>query len=138
MESSNDISLLAPCGINCSVCMVYLRERNKCPGCRGPDDNKPISRTGCKIKNCTTFCKGDAEFCFECEDFPCKRLKGLDKTYRTKYSMSIIDNLENIREFGIVEFLENEITRWTCAKCGGTVCVHKGYCYSCGERKLND
>lgn len=132
MSSLNDISLIAPCGMNCSICMAYLRERNKCPGCRGPDDNKPISRTGCKIKNCTAFRKDEALFCFECEDFSCKRLKSLDKRYRTKYHMSMIENLENIKKLGIEGFLENERTRWTCSKCGGTICVHRGCCYSCG------
>ena len=135
MSSSNDISLIAPCGMNCSICVAYLRERNKCPGCRGPDDNKTISRTSCKIKNCTTFLKDDVQFCFECEDFPCKRLKQLDKRYRTRYHMSMIENLENIKKLGIVEFLENERSRWTCSKCGGTICVHRGCCYSCGEQR---
>ncbi|MBA7556802.1 hypothetical protein ES705_49522 [subsurface metagenome] len=23
---------------------------------------------------------------------------------------------------------------WTCSECGGIICVHRGYCYQCGER----
>ena len=26
--------LIAPCGMNCAVCLGYLREKNKCPGCQ--------------------------------------------------------------------------------------------------------
>ncbi len=29
--------------------------------------------------------EGKLRFCFECESYPCKRLKALDKRYRTKY-----------------------------------------------------
>ena len=44
--------LIAPCGMNCGICMAYLREKNKCPGCRVIDINKSISVQKCKIKNC--------------------------------------------------------------------------------------
>ncbi len=135
MAKSNEKLLIAPCGMNCSICMAYLREKNKCHGCRESNLNKPVTRTKCKIKNCTFFKKSDAQFCFECSDFPCDKLKHLDKRYRTKYNMSMIENLENIQKLGITAFLENERTKWTCSKCGGTICVHKGCCYSCGEQQ---
>jgi len=125
-------SLIAPCGMNCELCMAYLRDRNKCPGCRGPDDNKSITRVKCKMKNCEVFKNGDAEFCFECEDFPCDKLEHIDKRYRNKYHMSMIKNLKSIRDFGIDNFLIDETEKWTCPKCGGTICVHRGYCYGCG------
>ncbi|KXS43386.1 MAG: hypothetical protein AWU59_1128 [Methanolobus sp. T82-4] len=134
MESRTEVLLIAPCGMNCGTCVAYLRHRNRCPGCRGPDDKKSVTRLDCRIKNCAVFHKENADFCFECGNFPCDRLKHLDKRYRTKYHMSMIENLENIRKSGIVEFMENEKIRWTCARCGGTICVHRGYCYDCGEK----
>lgn len=115
--------------MNCRVCMAYLRERNKCPGCRGSDVKKPITRVECKIKTCKFLNK----FCYECEKFPCDNLKNLDKRYQTKYHMSMIENLENIKKFGLEEFLVNEQIRWTCTECGGTICVHKGVCFNCGN-----
>ncbi len=133
MESSNEFSIIAPCGMNCGVCMAYLRERNKCPGCRGDDTNKTVTRLRCKIKTCEVFEDENIEFCFECGDFPCDNLKHLDKRYRTKYHMSMIENLENIKNSGLEKFLEDEKVRWTCSECGGTICVHKGYCYDCGK-----
>ena len=45
-------SLIAPCGMNCGICMAYLREKKKCPGCRVADTNKAITVIRCKIKNC--------------------------------------------------------------------------------------
>jgi hypothetical protein len=127
--------LIAPCGMNCGICMAYLREKNKCPGCREIDINKPVTRAKCKIKNCATFQEAKSKYCFECDNFPCGNLKHLDKRYRTRYHMSMIENLENIRELGIRRFVGNEKVRWACSECGGTICVHKGYCYVCGERQ---
>jgi hypothetical protein len=134
MESSNKFSLVAPCGMNCEICRAYLREKNKCPGCRGVDTNKSVTRVRCKIKNCEVLKNENAKFCFECGNFPCENLKHLDYRYRTKYNMSMIENLENINNFGIKKFLKNEDVRWTCSECGGTICVHTGYCYSCGKK----
>jgi len=125
--------LLAPCGINCRVCIAYLRETNQCPGCRINTVKKPITRTQCKIKNCHELHKKNLEFCFECRTFPCERMKQMDKRYRTKYGMSTIENLEHMKKSGVREFLKNEKIRWTCLHCGGTICVHRGYCYTCGK-----
>lgn len=133
MDLSNKFSLVAPCGMNCGICRAYLREKNKCPGCRGDDANKPVTRVRCKIKNCEFFKREKTNFCFECESFPCENLKHLDNRYKKRYNMSMIENLENIRNLGIKKFLENEDIRWTCSKCGGTICVHNGYCYSYGK-----
>lgn len=127
-------SLIAPCGMNCGICRAYLREKRKCPGCRASDENKPFSFcVNCIIKNCDELKKHDAKFCFECEKLPCPRLKQLDKRYRTKYNMSMLENLENIQKYGIRKFVKNEKIRWTCSKCGGIICVHGGYCFNCEE-----
>ncbi len=136
MDILDNINLIAPCGMNCAICMNYLRERNKCPGCRGPDKDKRVTRVKCKIKNCEVFNDKDTGFCFDCENYPCEKLLHLDNRYKTKYNMSMIENLEFIKTWGIKNFLDNEKIRWTCDECGGTICVHKGRCYSCG--KINE
>ena len=133
MDSEDKSFLIAPCGMNCGLCMAYLRDRNKCVGCRGPDDNKAITTLRCKIKNCEVFKMGDAKFCFECEDFPCDRLEHIDKRYRNRYHMSMINNLKSIMTNGLEKFLEDENEKWTCSKCGETICVHKGKCLNCGK-----
>jgi hypothetical protein len=132
------LSLIAPCGMNCGICYAYLREKDKCPGCRLFNAKEPVSIARCKIKNCEIIQKGKVKYCFECDNFPCKNLKHLDKRYRTKYNMSEIENLEYIKKNGIRKFISNEKTRWACSKCGGTICVHKGYCYSCGKKKYQN
>jgi hypothetical protein len=124
--------LIAPCGMNCRLCYAYTRDKNTCPGCRGDDSDKPKTRIHCKIKNCEKIKQGNVRYCFSCERFPCAGLDHLDERYRTKYGMSMIDNLENMRKFGIRQFIRNERERWTCPKCGQMLCVHKPQCTSCG------
>jgi hypothetical protein len=137
MESLNKISLVAPCGMNCGNCMAYLRDKNTCPGCRMEDPNKAVSILRCKIKNCEVLQQGNAKFCFECDSFPCKQVKHMDKRYRTRYNMSVIENLENIQRLGIRKFVANEKIRWACPECGGATCVHRRHCYNCGKTIIN-
>jgi hypothetical protein len=76
------------------------------------------------------------KYCYECPDFPCPRLKRLDKRYRTFYRMSMIENLEYIRANGIKKLLEREEAKWRCPECGGVICCHNGICFSCGLERL--
>lgn len=57
MTGTMEPTLIAPCGINCGICRAYLREKNKCPGCRLFNAQEPVSIARCKIKNC--FSKRD-------------------------------------------------------------------------------
>jgi hypothetical protein len=116
--------------------MAHLRERNKCPGCRGSDAGKPITRIRCKIRKCEKRGKGGGKFCFRCQELPCDTLQRLDKRYRAHYHMSMTENLQDIKKLGVMRFLENERLRWICAACGGTICVHKGSCIACGRTKF--
>ncbi len=125
-------ALIAPCGINCGVCLAFLRTSSRCPGCRVDDPRKPKTRTGCRIKTCAAR---RGPFCIGCADFPCQRLQHLDRRYRTKYGMSMIDNLRRIEAVGVRRFAEEERVRWTCGACGATICVHKPSCLICGQRR---
>ena len=130
-KSYIDSSLIAPCGMNCGICLAFLREKNKCSGCWFDNEQKPKHCIMCVIKNCDLLAKTSSKFCYECEKYPCTRLKQLDKRYRTRYHMSMLENLTNIRDSGLTNFLKSESKRWTCSSCGGTVCVHRGYCMEC-------
>ena len=124
--------IIAPCGMNCGICIGYLREKNPCGGCFKKDDpNKPKSCRSCSIVNCKFLEKTTSNFCYDCEKYPCTRLKQLDKRYRTKYKMSMLENLENIKKLGLETFIKNEKKRWKCDNCGGTLCVHREFCLSC-------
>lgn len=124
---------IAPCGMNCSLCRAYGRERKPCLGCRSDDSTKTITRLTCRIKKCEKLIEGGIGFCFDCGDFPCETLCHLDSRYRTKYGMSMIENLKSISKSGINEFAKKENVRWACRQCGEMVCVHKPACCSCGR-----
>ena len=45
--------MIAPCGLDCSICKHALAETSPCAGCRGPNDNKPdFCSVGCGIILC--------------------------------------------------------------------------------------
>jgi hypothetical protein len=117
-EEKNDKNLIAPCGIDCGVCKAHLRANNPCQGCRCAEQNKPKTRVNCKIRLCE---KRKGDFC-DCNEFQCERLAHLDKRYREKYGMSEIENLKNIHENGIDEFIKNERKKWLSEK--GVLCIH--------------
>jgi len=130
---SFDKSLIAPCGMNCGTCIAYLRDKNKCPGCRVYSADKAISIQRCIIPKCVHLDKTDSKFCYDCEKYPCKRIKQLDNRYITKYKTSFIENLTMIKEKGIEKFLVFESKRRTCPKCGSILSVHRDYCLICAK-----
>ncbi len=126
-------ALIAPCGMNCRLCYAYMREKDPCPGCRGNDSVKPKTRVTCRIKTCEKLVRNQARYCFDCDTFPCDRLKHLDERYRTRYGMSMVHNLASIKERGIRRFIRDEKKSWACLACGETLCVHQPQCPACGR-----
>ena len=129
--------LIAPCGMNCGLCIGHLREKRPCGGCFKIDDkNKPKVCRSCKIVNCDLLAETKSGFCYDCEKYPCTRLKNLDKRYRINYGMSMIDNLEYIKDYGLNKFLRNEEDKWKCKVCGAGLSVHRDFCLNC-KTKIN-
>ena len=124
--------MIAPCGMNCGSCLGYMRTENHCPGCRSDADPKPSYCRDCIVINCDLLKETESKFCYECPKFPCRRLKNLDKRYRTRYGMSFFDNLAMIKEKGIDRFLAFETKRRSCPQCGSTLCIHRAVCFKCG------
>ena len=126
---------IAPCGMNCGICIAFFgytmkgyRRKKPCNTCRSRKNQCAFIQ-----KECDKVATEQIEYCFECTDFPCANLRTLDKRYRDKYSMSMIENLRYIQANGIEQFLKNEQERWRCPNCGGTICVQNGTCYECGQ-----
>jgi hypothetical protein len=141
MSSAMKPELIAPCGMNCNVCSAYLAfthdtkkigiMKGYCSGCR-------VRPKECAFlkKKCDRLTAGKIDFCYECPDFPCRRLRGLDTRYRTFYHMSEVENLLFIKEKGMEQFLKKEAEKWRCPECGGIVCCHNGICFDCGLDRL--
>jgi hypothetical protein len=133
--------LIAPCGANCSTCTGYLAYKHQvkqkgvkmpyCQGCR--PQNKQCAWLK---KRCGLLLNNKINYCFECPDYPCDKLKHIDKRYRTLFRTSFLSNLDIIKEEGIEKLLEKEGAKWKCPQCGDVICCHNGICYSCGLESL--
>jgi hypothetical protein len=121
-------TLIAPCGLDCAICIAFLREKNRCGGCYTPERQ---CRRNCPVFTCYQVKDG---YHHTCAEFPCRRLKLIDERYRKKYHVSMLDNLAAIREDGIRAFVKSERVRWTCKVCGGTIDVHHYRCSVCGKK----
>lgn len=135
-------NLIAYCGMDCALCRSYqvnihkLNEKGfhykSCPGCNPRGLFCVHMADSCEIIG-----QGKVDYCFDCENFPCKRLKSLDKRYRDKYHMSMIDNLIMIRDNGMDAFIESQ-KRFECENCGELKTVHNGLCLNCDWQKLKN
>ncbi len=127
--------------MNCGLCVSYLAQQNDlnhkgfkkgyCAGCLPRGKNCAFMKKSCELLG-----KGLVRFCYECSNYPCRRLKTLDKRYSTRYHMSMIENLDFIQAHGLGSFLAREAAKWACPKCGATICCHNGLCFHCDLDKL--
>lgn len=128
--------MIAPCGLDCSLCTRAHDKENPCPGCLGPDENKPeFCRCRCPIIQCERLRENWYRFCDECPEYPCEPCQERETRYMSQYALqeSPRENLEMIRREGMESFLRRQRERWTCKDCGGPISVHDGVCAGCGK-----
>ena len=133
--------LIAPCGMNCALCASNLALKNDvrsksvkmpyCTGCRARNKQCAFVK-----KQCPKVLNGEVTYCYECASFPCDNLKTLDKRYKERYRMSMIDNLRFIKKQGMESFLAEQEKTWTCPSCGEVICCHNGVCFNCSLNEL--
>lgn len=127
--------LIAACGMNCMLCQAYQGKGLSCEGC-----GQKTLRKSCL--NCSIFkCRHKKQYCYECQIYPCLRLKNLDKRYRQKYHMSMLENLEYIQKYGIDEFIIWQNKKYRCHHCGHLKTVHQHVCLYCEKKersKINE
>jgi hypothetical protein len=135
--------LIAPCGMNCTLCAGYLALENDvkskgirmpyCAGCRPRNKKCAFLK-----KQCPKLLNSEVTFCFECTSFPCDRLKTIDNRYKARYKVSLIENLNFIKKHGMKNFLAEQERLWKCPNCGELVCCHNGICFNCELEKLRN
>jgi len=133
-----DNNLAAPCGIYCGACRQYLLWKKDlleekgykmgCKGCRIRNKNCAFIR-----RDCPALKKKELDYCYECEQFPCKKLQKIDSQYQERYSVNLVENLKRIEEIGVEKWLQEQKELYTCPECGGEICVHDAECYDCGK-----
>jgi len=131
--------LIAPCGMNCGICKRYLaysrgmpKEKWKVSHCLGclPRNKNCFIKRGCK-----KLAKNEIRFCFECDEMSCANLNRLNRRYRKRYDMSMVENLNELKENGMKQFLKIQGERYKCPECGDVISVHDRTCYACGHRE---
>ena len=126
--------MFAPCGMNCKVCYKHCYHKKPCDGCLKSDRGKPEHCRKCRIKDCIR--KKGLSYCFECAEYPCKQIKYLEKSYRTRYGASLMDNSQSVKEKGLEAFMEQQKANYTCPECGGIISIHDMECSEC-QRKVH-
>jgi len=124
--------MIAACGMNCSYCYAHHKKKKPCLGCRLSDEGKPEHCRKCKIKDCAN--EKNLLFCSECSDYPCVLIKRLDKSYRTRYNESLVNNMKVINEKGMDYYLKFEKERFKCPECNGVLSIHHKICSECGKQ----
>jgi hypothetical protein len=97
MNKNDIINLLSPCGIYCAECPNHC-EVKSCAGCRSDSRHEK-----CDIYECCSAV-GGKNFCFECDSFPCERLREFTCFHPGKnfahFRHIAVTNLGRMKEIG--------------------------------------
>ncbi len=139
--------LLAPCGLYCGVCAVYIAYKTnnekfkkallkvypntksvndvKCTGCMSDGVIFGYCEY-CQIKKCVR--KKGIEGCHECDEFPCKYIKRFPLPVGKKV---ILRAIPRWREVGTEKWVEEEEERYLCPECGNPLFRGAKRCNKC-------
>ena len=96
MNKKATINYVSPCGMYCIACPKY-EDRSACRVCRVDSRHN-----NCDIYDCCVT-MGGMDFCFECDCFPCERLKEFVNFNSGKsfahFRHVAIENLNRIKAF---------------------------------------
>ncbi len=124
--------MFAPCGMNCMVCYKHCYSKKPCAGCLSSDMGKPEHCRKCKIKDCVR--KKGVSHCYACSENPCKQIKSLEKSYNSRYGVSLVNNSLFVKENGLNAFMKQQKERYTCPNCSGIISIHDSACSECQRR----
>jgi hypothetical protein len=140
--------LLAPCGLYCGVCAIYIAHRDdnikfkekvvkvykpftkvaediKCTGCQSDGYLFPYCKS-CPIRDCVNQ-KG-FEGCHQCDEFPCKFIDKFPISVGKKVILRVIPAW---RELGTEKWVGEEEKRYHCPECGNPLFRGTKRCNKC-------
>jgi hypothetical protein len=155
-EEIKNRDLMAPCGLYCGACGVYIATRDgnekfraamanlygtrpeetACLGCMQPDPAKKIYAycTTCKIRDCVKS-KGYYS-CHQCQEWPCSQIENFGfATGRKVMKRAIPIWRAKVAEFGdekgSAEWARSECERYHCPSCGNPLFRGAQRCREC-------
>ncbi|PKM80777.1 MAG: hypothetical protein CVU89_12665 [Firmicutes bacterium HGW-Firmicutes-14] len=130
MTTTKENALVAPCGLSCGHCKLYLakddpalvemlvsrgfnRQSIPCPGCRMLEGKVPCAKDTHDFPKVDGKCQTYAcaaghgiDFCFECREFPCVKLQPCaDMASELPHNLKVF-YLCYIERQGLTEFLK--------------------------------
>ena len=155
-EEIRNRDLMAPCGLYCGTCGVYIatRDRNEkfravmgnlygtrpeeteCLGCMQPESAEKLYAfcKVCKIRDCVQA-RGYYS-CHQCEEWPCNMIEDFQfRTGRRVMKRTIPIWREMVKEQGddkgSVEWARSELERYHCSSCGSPLFRGAQRCRAC-------
>jgi hypothetical protein len=124
------------CGLYCGACPDLLETKagtaqNKCCGCKSKINN-PGWCSKCNLKACAKDKK--IEFCFQCNEYPCEKLKYFINDINYPYHKEVPHYMKMIEKEGKDIWLEKMKRRWSCPKCNTSISWWQQSCPGCGEK----
>ena len=121
MSNKERLDLVAPCGIDCGICELYIckdnpqlfdilvekgipKDKIPCKGCRSVKGDCPVVGNTCETYKCVSEKK--VELCYDCQEFPCIKLHpASNKADILPHNMKVF-NLCTIKRIGLSSFIE--------------------------------
>ena len=149
-ESKNQ--LIGICGLYCGTCPRYLAYQDqdlnelqkmavsdkvpvediRCDGCLS-DNVYPTCRD-CRhgFRRCSEEKK--VTWCFQCRDFPCRRLEDFSKIHVVNgiwHHKKVVENLQFMKDHGTEEWKKQQDKEAACPNCGKILYWHSLKCPRC-------
>jgi hypothetical protein len=162
-EEIRNKDLMAPCGLYCGVCAVYIATRDKndklkriigtlygtkpeeteCSGCMQVDPPKNIYSYCklCKIRDCVR--SKDLYSCHQCDEWPCAIVNSFSiKTGARVMERAIPDWRNKVAQHGhdegSVAWARSECERYHCSSCGSPLFRGAQTCRNCKREVAED
>lgn len=128
------------CGLYCAACPQFITteknessklDDNSCMGCKSNNVAKGWC-IECNLKSCAK--SKNIEFCYECNDYPCKDINNFQKDPIYPYHSEVFDYMKTIKEDGIKKWLQKMADRWKCSSCGQRYGWWTSICKNCGSK----
>ncbi len=100
-EFNRTDGLFSLCGLNCGLCPMQIR--GECSGCF----NGSTCYQSCPIAPCSVK-HGGVDYCFQCEEYPCKRYDGIDRHDSLISHRNQKQDMAKAKEIGIEAYLAEQ------------------------------